>query len=99
MSACADTDKNHLCDVCCVALDECVDADKDGVCDICNEAAKEDKTALLIPLLILLILMVVFSTGVVYFLLIQSKNATKPVKSSAKKTKRDAVASKAEKDS
>ncbi len=87
MSACLDADQNHLCDICCVTLGECVDADEDGVCDVCNVSAEEDKTRLLLPLMILFILMVVFCTGTIYFLLQSKKTAcvTKSRTSAAKK--------------
>ena len=97
MSGCIDADQNHLCDICCVVLGECVDADEDGVCDICNAGAKEDKTKLLVPLMILLVLLIVFCTVTIYFLLSSKKPVyvTKPMTVVAKKTK-PAVASKAE---
>ncbi len=92
MSACVDNDKNHVCDVCGVALDECVDENKDNVCDVCGEAIEEDKTAILILLMLLIVLMVVFCTGTMYCLVHPKKTsravrrATNPVATVAKKT-------------
>ena len=91
ISACADSDKNHVCDVCGVVLDECADENKDNVCDVCGEEIEEDKTGILILLMLLIVLMVVFCIGTTYCLVHSKKTsraarrATKPVATVTKK--------------
>ena len=93
MSVCVDGDKNHLCDICGVDLGECADENKNGACDVCGDMMK-DKTGILILLMLMIVLVVMFCTGTIYYLAYSKKTArahvekraTKPEPTVAKKT-------------